>query len=109
MCHFIFLPETLFDGRVQEDFPEQEFVLFTINRSLAARKGWSIIPCHPLASQAIQLFGYDEGFDAIDWDAMNKRDYHDPHSKSVCMAECLSPGSVDSCSFYTLFVRTDAV
>ena len=74
---------------------------------LSSREGLNL--CHPLASQAIQLLGYEEGFDAIDWDAMNKRDYHDPHSKSVCMAECLSPGSVGPGLLYTFFVRTDAV
>jgi hypothetical protein len=37
---------------------------------------------------------YDDGFDAIDWTAMNKRDYGDEESRSVCMAECLSTKTV---------------
>jgi hypothetical protein len=43
------------------------------------------------------------------WQTMNKRDYHDPASKSVCMAECLSPKTVSTSNFYTVFVPSQRV
>lgn len=97
-----------FDGRVQADRPNDLFVLITVKRELAARRNWKIIPRHPLAAGEIQLLDYREGFEAIDWELMNKRDYHDPDSKSVCMAECLSPAIVLPSSFYNIFVCCDA-
>lgn len=47
--------------------------------------------------------------DAIDWEAMNRRDYHDEHSKSVCMAECLSPQAVEPGRFFMVFVCSEEV
>ncbi len=38
---------------------------------------------------------------------MNRRDYHDEHSKRVCMAECLSPQAVEPNRFYMVFVGSD--
>jgi hypothetical protein len=52
---------------------------------------------------------YAAGFQAIDWEAMNRRDYHDPHSKSVCMAACLSPTTVPVDQFFALYVANAGV
>lgn len=97
-----------FDGRVQVDRPDESFVLISVYRALAKRENWKIIPCHPLAGSDIELLDYAEGLDAIDWDAMNRRDYGDPYSKSVCMAECLSPRIIGPDEFSRIFVRDDA-
>lgn len=96
-----------FDGRVQADRPNEDFVLITITRTIASRQNWKVIPFHPLAATNIELLDYEMGYAAIDWDAMNMRDYHNPHSKSVCMAECLSPAVVPATLFYTIFVSCD--
>jgi len=96
-----------FDGRVQEDRPDEKFVLITVSRKLAAKQNWKIIPHHPLKATKIQLLDYDEGFDVIDWAAMNERNYHDPHCKSVCMSECLSPETVAQSDFFSIFVDSD--
>ena len=58
--------------------------LFSV--ALASNQNWRIIPRHPLANDNIQLMDYAAGFQAIDWEVMNLRDYHDLHSKSICMA-----------------------
>jgi len=76
---------------------------------LAAKKNWQVIPRHPLANGDIELLDYAEGFAAIDWETMNKRDYHDPICKSVCMAECLSPGPVSVANFYQVYVPSDKI
>lgn len=97
-----------FDGRVQMDRPDELFILISVYRALAKQEKWKIIPCHPLAGSEIELLDYAEGFAAIDWEAMNRREYRDPYSKSVCMAECLSPRIVSPDEFSRIFVRDDA-
>jgi len=108
MVPFHFFPRNPFDGRVQLDHPHKRFVLIAVSREVARANGWSIIPRHPLAGEGIEVLGYDEGMKAIDWDAMNKRDYLDQHSKCVCMAECLSPGAVSPARFQSVFVKDPA-
>lgn len=96
-----------FDGRVQLDQPGELFVLISVYRSLAEQENWQVIPCHPLAGSDIELLDYAEGFEAIDWEAMNRRDYSDSYSKSVCMAECLSPRIVRPKEFSRIYVPDD--
>jgi hypothetical protein len=55
----------------------------------------------------VELLDYADGIAAIDWDAMDKRDYNDPHSRSVCMAECLSPNIVSANCFFSIYVKND--
>lgn len=98
-----------FDGRVQKDRPQDKFVLISVRRSLARGRGWKIIPRHPLANEDIQLYDYDEGFDEIDWDVMDRRNYKDALGKSVCMAECLSPTIVSIEDFFCLYVPTEDI
>jgi hypothetical protein len=93
-----------FAGSVQITHRNNPFVLITVHRELAEREGWKVIPRHPLANDQIELLDYSSGFKAIDWQLMNKRDYSDPLSKSVCMAECLSPITVPVAFSYTVFV-----
>jgi hypothetical protein len=40
---------------------------------------------------------------------MNRRDYHDSHSKSVYMAECLSPTAVPAEWFFAIYAPSDLV
>lgn len=98
-----------FDGRVQVDRSGEEFALITIRRSLAERENWKVIPRHPLANAAPQLLDYLPGVDAIDWETMNIRDYRDPECKSICMAECLSPGPVPVSKFFKIYVPSETV
>ena len=105
---FHFFAGNPFDGRVQKDHPDDEFVLFAVHRNIAAGNNWQIIPCHPLANATVELLDYEAGVEAIDWAAMNRREYHEPHSKSVCMAECLSPSTVKPGQFFMAFVATEA-
>ncbi|MFJ2449261.1 hypothetical protein D3C75_609680 [compost metagenome] len=98
-----------FDGRVQRDRPNEQFVLITVRRALAQRGNWKVVPCHPLASGNIQLLDYTPGVAAIDWEVMNLRDYLDPTCKSVCMAECLSPHPVPPTWFFKVYAPSDQV
>lgn len=97
-----------FDGIVQKTHKETPFALIAVRRDLAARENWKILPRHPLANSEIELLDYAVGFEAIDWETMNQRDYHDPNCKSVCMAECLAPGAVPVSQFFAIYVRNEA-
>lgn len=98
-----------FDGRVQQDRPHDQFVLITVKRVLAEQGNWAVVPCHPLANGTIRLLDFREGVAAIDWETMNRRDYHDPVCKSVCMAECLSPSPVPSAHFFRIYAPSEQV
>ncbi len=98
-----------FDGRVQTDRPDENFVLITVRRTVAKSQNWKVLPRHPLAKQDFRFYDYREGFELIDWELMDTRDYHDPDCKSVCMAECLSPGAVGVSDFFKIFVPTKQV
>jgi hypothetical protein len=98
-----------FDGSVQRNRPEAQFVLISVYRSTARQYGWKIIPRHPLAGDSIQLLDYEQGFEAIGWDVMSSRDYLDPHCKSICMAECLAPGVVKPEAFFKIFTPSEEV
>jgi len=104
---FHFFARNPFDGRVQVDNPDTEFVLIAVSRDFAKNNGWKVIPRHPLAGGDINLHEYDEGMQIINWDKMNERDYSDDESKSVCMAECLSPEAVQPSQFQSIYVRTE--
>ncbi len=98
-----------FDGRVQSDRPDEDFVLLTVRRTLAMARNWRVLPKHPLARQEFRFYDYQEGFDLIDWDLMDTRDYSNGDCKSVCMAECLSPWPVRVADFFKIFVPTDQI
>lgn len=106
---FHFFGRNPFDGGVQVANPDKNFVLITVTRALARNNNWKVIPKHPLADDDIALMDYDDGFAAIDWAKMNEREYNDPESKSVCMAECLSPNTVASSRFLSIFVKDAAI
>ena len=65
------------------------------------------MPRYPLANQRPEPLEYTEGMKSIDWETMNIRDYNNAQSRSVCIAECLSPQTVTvdnflSCMFQTI-------
>lgn len=98
-----------FDGRVQSDRPDEDFVLLTVRRAFAMARNWKVLPKHPLARQEFRFYDYQEGFDLIDWDLMDTRDYSDADCKSVCMAECLSPGPVRVADLFKVYVPTERI
>lgn len=109
MVPFHFFARNPFDGNVQDKNPNTDFLLISISRKFAAANEWSVIPHHPLAEREIVKLSYAAGIESIDWEAMNRRDYSNAHSKSVCMAECLSPTTVFPNEFFSLFVANGVV
>lgn len=109
MVPFHFFANNPFDGRVKADHPDKVFCMITVYRTFAKENKWKIIPRHPLANvQGVEPMDYEKGFASIDWELMNLRDYKDSESKSVCMAECLSPVTVYVKDFQCIYVKDEA-
>ena len=104
---FHFFARNPFDGRVQVDNPKSEFILITVTRDFAIKNSWKIVPKHPLAEDDLELFNYEQGMTAINWDKMDARDYSDNESKSVCMAECLSSKTIEANNFFSIYVKSE--
>jgi hypothetical protein len=101
---FHFFGGSPFDGSVQLGHPDKDFVLITVQRIRAESLNWKVLSRHPLADEEIELLDYSDGIAAIDWDKMDERDYRDDDSKSICMAECLSPKKVLPKRFFNCYV-----
>lgn len=107
---FHYFAKNPFDGRVQINHPGKNFIYICVNRIFAKNRNFRIIPMHPIAmGENIFLYDYDEGFEVIEWDVMEKRDYLDEHCKHICMAECLSDRVVYPHEFSCIFVKDDNI
>ena len=66
---FHFHPYSSFDVAVKSTYSDEEFIYICITRGLAKDNNFKILPRHPLNNEEnYQLYDYDEGFEAIDWD-----------------------------------------
>ena len=102
---FHFFAKNPFDYSVQRTYSEKDFVLISVQRTVARANGWKIVPTHPLAKAGYQILDYDAGFIEIDWELMEERDYDDKACKVVCMAECLSPTTVSSDLIFCIYIK----
>lgn len=105
---FHFFEKTPFTGTVFNNYTDTTFCTITIHRDFAKRSKFKICTAHPLSKNPkAEVFDYDEGFVAIDWDSLEKRDYNDEKSKNVCMAECLAISPVLPKDFHAVYVPTE--
>lgn len=107
---FHFFAGTPFAGRVQIDYPDEEFIYITIHRDIAKSKNndFRIFPTHPKHMNPLEIYPYEEGFEKINWELMEKRDYLDYECKEICMAECVANhSSVPSNIFHSIIVKSD--
>jgi len=104
---FHFFLKNPFDGKVLKTYKDKKFCYITISRNLARDKGYKILPKHPLSSESLKLYDFDEGMKVIDWDLIEKRDYLDQECKVACMAECLAPECVKPDDFFSVAVKTN--
>lgn len=98
-----------FDGRVYQDRPDEDFVLIAMSRDHARQQNWRVIPRHPLAGGGFELLDYATGFETIDWQSMELRDYHDQACKHICMAECLSPEPIPALQFAKIYTPSQEI
>lgn len=107
---FHFFAKNPFDYAVSHKYGSENLVIITINRNLAQKNDFKIIPSHPLDSDIPDILPYQEGFKKIKWDildnAMN-RDYSNPEIKKACMAECVMEYIVQPEVFAYIYVKTE--
>lgn len=106
---FHFFSKNPFDGRVQRNHPDIEFIYICIHRTFAEKNNFQIIPKHPLTMNPFQLYDYKEGMDLIDWDTLDKREYSNDYGKNVCMAECVGKCIIPVSMVQSIWVRTNEI
>lgn len=105
---FHFHPYSSFDVAVKNTYANEEFIYICIRRDLARDNNFKILPRHPLNDEEnFQLYDYDEGFEAIDWETMHTPGTDDRYTKNVKMAECLTPLIVPAKLFHCIFVKNE--
>ncbi len=109
---FHFIARSPFDYAVFRRTPEHRYVLIAVERTLAKRQHWEIVPRHPLAGgEDFQVHDWDSGLEKIDWEQLDRypRPYDDDHAcRLACMAEALAPGVVPFCDIKKLFFESQA-
>lgn len=106
---FHFHPYSSYDVAVKNSHHE-EFIYICIYRNYARRKGFLVLPMHPLSStDHFELLPYDKGIEKIDWDAMEQSATLSPYHKSVHMAECLTDQPIPVSDFSAIYVRNEDV
>ena len=103
---FHFHPYSSFDVAVKNTFKE-EFIYICIRREFARENNFKILPRHPLSSEEYELFGYDQGFNKIDWEAMHTPGTEDDYIKNVKMAECLTDEIIYANCFHCIYVKSE--
>ncbi|WP_046181190.1 DarT ssDNA thymidine ADP-ribosyltransferase family protein [Domibacillus tundrae] len=106
---FHFFSKNPFDGRVQKDYPDTNFIYVCVYRTFAQRNNFRIIPTHPIAmGDNLFLYDYNEGMEQIDWDTMEETNYQDTYCRQVCMAESLSDCIIYPNDFCAIYVKDEA-
>lgn len=101
---FHFHPYTAFDVAVKSANDPQKMMYLCISREYARRKGFKIIPKHPLSLDEFECYDYDRGFNMIDWQTLTKKGETTTYAKEVKMAECVSPRTIGINEFICLYV-----
>lgn len=104
---FHFHPYSSFDVAVKNTYADEEFVYICITRELAKFNKFKILPRHPLNTEEFQLYEYEEGFNAIDWDTMHTPGTDDRYNKNAKMAECLTELVIPAKYFHCIYVKNE--
>lgn len=109
---FHFYSKNPFDGDVCKKYGSQNMVIITIKRSLHHSKEMFIIPSHPLDKDEPDIYPYEEGFNLVKWEILDRttgRDYHNSEIKKACMAECIIKRRISPEDFAIIFVPNENV
>lgn len=82
-------------------------IYLCITREKAQADKYKILPKHPLSVSECKLYNYDEGFEMIDWDALQEKNRSDSYAKQVKMAECLTDRKIFIDEFYCIYVESE--
>lgn len=106
---FHFHPYSAFDVAVKHTYCNFDMIYLCYTREKAKSNGFMILPKHPLSTENITLYTYDEGMNQIDWDAMTTTNQNDDYTKQVKMAECLSSRPIPITDFSCIYVPSAQV
>lgn len=107
---FHFYAKNPFDGAVCRQYGSENMAIITLNRELYKSNDFFIIPSHPLDCDMPDIYPYEEGFEHVRWDILDReqdRDYHDPDIKKACMAECVMKYVIPVNVFAFVFVYNE--
>lgn len=104
---FHFFIKNPFDGAMLKSNRDKSFMYIGISRIQARKYGFRIVPIHPLSMCDRISYSYDEGYEKLNWDLINTRDYTNHNCKEACMSECLCEDKVDISLFGTITVKTE--
>lgn len=105
---FHFFEPTAFTGAVFNNNPDKAFCSIAILRSFAKQQNFKICTAHPLSIEPeAKVLDYEEGFNSINWEKAEERNYNDSVSKNACMAECLAVSPVKPEDFFTIYVANE--
>ena len=111
---FHFHWKTTFDFVVRRDHPNDKFIYLCMQREKAKELEAKILPAHPLCHLDVQLYSYDEGIEAIEWDVMEKdlKDVIESEEeynrwKQIRMAECLIKNKVDINDILKIYTKSE--
>lgn len=105
---FHFHPYSAFDVFVKNNNPKKEFIYITIMREFAEKKGFKVIPKHPLTNE-FKVYDYLEGFKRIDWVKMEMEQPYNEDVKLTKMAECLTNQKITIEEFSAICVRNNKI
>lgn len=103
---FHFHPHSSFDVAVKNSCND-EFVYICINRKIAKENDFKIIIRHPLNQSEMKLFDYEEGFNNIDWEAMESSSTAGKYEREVRMAECITDKDITANFFASIAVANE--
>lgn len=106
---FHFHPYSAFDVAVKHTYKEHDMIYLCLDRELARRNHFKILPQHPLSAEECILYDYDKGFQMIDWGTMMEKNRKDDYAKQVKMAECLTEKIIPINYFNCIFVSSEDV
>ena len=103
---FHFYAKTPYAWSVINNHQDKDFVYIVIYREYAKSKNFVITPSHP-EHNGFSIYEYNTGFNLIDWDSMQTKDYQNNETKQTCLAECLSPENmtIPCTDFVSLWVK----
>lgn len=96
--------KTPFAGDVMKHHKDTDFCYILIRRTVAEANGFKVVPTHPLHGLS-EVLDYVTGFNTINWELMDTRDYSNEECKETSMAECLSPKVVSPKLFASICVK----
>lgn len=109
---FHFHTKSAFDYAVKRRYPNDCFIYICIKRDFARMNGFKILPKHPLSTDEVTLFDFENGIDMIDWDAMEIEPWEcgfEDYNRQVRMAECLTDKKIPINCFHEIAVENNQI